>query len=191
VDDNQLDLSEEELNNGEIEKVFNTIFVEETKENLKFLRDALESINSDSTPGEAVMRIKEACSSLKDSAASFNIVDVRDMFEKLHKITDKHLNFNRAPTSEVLDIIQDATDLLSKYIENQNLNLDPMNQKLRYFMTNSETISEKVEPDLKDREEEINVIDELQTFPKPKKKKKVKVKFNDDDENVRWISKFK
>ncbi len=191
TDENQIDLSAEQLNNGEIEKVFNTIFVEETQENLKFLREALDAINSNSAPGEAIMRIKEACSSLKDSAASFSIIDVRDTFEKLHRITNRHLNFNSPPSSQVIGLIQDATNLLSDYLQNQDINLDPINQKLKHFLTKNNAVSNNTDHLHKQEVETIKVIDELQTFPKPKTKKKVKVKFNDDDVNVRWISKFK
>ncbi|MBD3288630.1 hypothetical protein GF337_07510 [candidate division KSB1 bacterium] len=181
----------EKLNNGEIEKVFNTIFLEETHENLSFLQEALEAIGSDSAPGESIMRIKEACGSLKDSAASFNVTDVRETLDRLHRISSKHLNFTESPSAEAINLIRDTHEFLSGYIKNQGMNPDKINQKLDEFLAKKSSENAYSNHSNEQDVDEIRVVDELQTFPKPKKKKKVKVIFNEEEDNIRRITKFK
>jgi len=169
----------------EIEQVFNDIFIEETVENLNFLVDAIEMVNSGESLGESIMRIKEACSSLKDSASCFNIKSVQNILSLLSQLVRDKLTFNKKPSSQVLAAILQAEKAIRNYVKSRDNNFDQAIATL-----NSAIKSNDDTPPTPPQEEKIQIVNDF-SATEDFKKRKVKVVFDKDDMDRRWISKFK
>jgi len=185
---------EESKKAKEIEKVFNNIFIEETIENIENLNKSIISVKEGKSFGEGIMRIKEACGSLKEAANCFKVMDVQEPLDYLNQVAKVKLTFNKKPASEVLAIISKAGQALRQYIEQGDKNFNNLNNELKNILAlpDDEDVPAVVAtpPESHSDTPEITVINDVQLNQGTIQKKKVKVIMNDTDDR-RWISKFK
>jgi hypothetical protein len=143
-----------------IEQIFNDIFVEETKENLDFIKKYVELAKQGVALGETIMRLKEACSSLKDTAHSFNLKEVQDSLNLLNQVAKNRLNFNAPPDSTVLDTIKETEYLVRNYIDQKEADFSHINEKLKLILSLPDTYEgdDAIDLSTDDSSDEIKVI---------------------------------
>jgi len=196
--------SQRENQAKEIEQVFNDIFREETIENLDFLKQSLQKVKDEQSLGEAIMRIKESCSGLRDAANCFHVKDAQPSLALLDKLAKDRLSFNQAPDESILNALTSAEQHIRNYIEQGkplNFNFEPLNDSLKNILDSPQhaVITAGFDQLLDknfDIESTIKVVEEEKILgnmpsPAPETKKKVKVVFSPDDERGRWMTKFK
>ncbi|MFZ5515088.1 MAG: hypothetical protein ACOY90_00515 [Candidatus Zhuqueibacterota bacterium] len=196
--------SQRESQAKEIEQVFNDIFREETIENLDFLKQSLQKVKDEQSPGEAIMRIKESCSGLRDAANCFHVKDVQPSLTLLDKLAKERLSYNQTPDESVFNALTSAEQHIRNYMEQgkpQDFNFQPLNDLLNNILeSHQHTVITAGFDQLLDKnfdiENTIKVVEEEKLLgnvppPAPETKKKVKVVFSPEDERGRWMSKFK
>ncbi|MBN2010593.1 hypothetical protein JW960_14700 [candidate division KSB1 bacterium] len=110
--------------NQEIEQVFNEVFVEETLESLFYLEEYLQMAREGKSLGESIMHIKDAWSSLADSANCFQVGELQTPLSMLNKLAREKLDFTEQPPVDLLDLMDDAEKMIRSYVKDENRDHD-------------------------------------------------------------------
>ncbi len=102
----------------DFDTLLNDIFISESLESLDYLQSYIQLARNGDSIGEAVMHIKDAWTSLHDTAGYFEVEQIQTALSMLHRISREQLHYNEQPPDDVLDVMDDAERLIRQYLEN-------------------------------------------------------------------------
>jgi two-component system chemotaxis sensor kinase CheA len=119
-----------------------SVFVDEAKENLQGLNDAILKLESDPNSQDAINEIFRLMHTLKGSSATMGFSKMSKMCHALENLLDKVRSGKRKVTEDLIDLLFSGIDMLNDTIENVESGGDDSNLDVDEIM---QAISGKIE----------------------------------------------